>query len=222
MSRWGALPARGAIFSNRDSIFLSLLFDATCLMSVSCLFWHLLSVRTLLCSCGRLHEPGAPGIGRQVVGWQTKRWGGRFFRWVGTCHPISIQSYAPGWIRPDPTPQIGTGAWDGRYRRPPLQRLCPRPVHLAPVCRACPLILCSLHSAHGLHSVYSVCACMSFGQSAVALNSAQLCCGIRNAAGPLLSQAANSAANQRRRLKSGPYMVLNTGRRICASNGERW
>ena len=95
MSRWGALPTRGAIFSNRDSIFLSLLFDATCLMSVSCLFWHLLSVRTLLCPCGRLHDPGAPGIGRQVVGWQTKRWGGRFFRWGGTCHPISIQSYAP-------------------------------------------------------------------------------------------------------------------------------
>ena len=96
MSRWGALPARGVIFSNRDSIFLSLLFDATCLMSVSCLFWHLLSVRTLLCPCGRLHDPGAPGIGRQVVGWQTKRWGGRFFRWGGMCHPISIQSYAPG------------------------------------------------------------------------------------------------------------------------------
>ena len=96
MSRWGALPARGAIFSNRDSIFLSLLFDATCLMSVSCLFWHLLSVPTLLCPCGRLHDPGAPGIGRQVVGWQTKRWGGRFFRWGGACHPISIQSYAPG------------------------------------------------------------------------------------------------------------------------------
>ena len=98
MSRWGALPARGAIFSNKDSIFLSLLFDATCLMSVSCLFWHLLSVRTLLCPCGRLHDAGAPGIGRQVVGWQTKRWGGRFFRWGGTCHPISIQSYAPAGV----------------------------------------------------------------------------------------------------------------------------
>ena len=95
MSRWGALPARCALFSNRESIFLSLLFDATCFMTVSCLFWHLLSVRMLICPCRRLHDPGAPGIGRQVVGWQTKRWGGRFFRWGGTCHLISIQSYAP-------------------------------------------------------------------------------------------------------------------------------
>ena len=95
MSRRGARPARAVVFSNRDSIFLSLLFDMTCFMSISCLCWHLLSVLTLLCPCGRLHDSGAPGIGRQVVGWQTKRWGGRFFRWGGTCHPISIQSYAP-------------------------------------------------------------------------------------------------------------------------------
>ena len=103
MGRWGALPARGAIFSNRDSIFLSLLFDATCLMSVSCLFWHLLSVRTYAGAYAHAPLPlrapswphGAPSIGRQVVGWQMKRWGGRFFRWGGTCHPISIQSYAP-------------------------------------------------------------------------------------------------------------------------------
>ena len=110
MSRWGALPARGAIFSNRDSIFLRLLFDATCLMSVSCLFWHLLSVRTLLCPCGRLHDPGAPGIGRQVVGVQTKRWGGRFFWWGGTCHPISIQSYAP--VRTTPSCVYSRFRWN--------------------------------------------------------------------------------------------------------------
>ena len=95
ISRWGARPARGAVFNNRNSIFLSILPGTTCFMPVTCLCWHLLSVRMLLCCCGRLHDPGAPGIRRQVIGWQTKRRGGRFPGWGGTCHPISIQSDAP-------------------------------------------------------------------------------------------------------------------------------
>ena len=89
ISRWGTRPARDAVFSNKDSIFLSLLFDTTYFMSVSCLCWHLLSVRTLVYPCGRLHDPGASDMGRQVKGLQTKRWGCRFFRWGCTCYPIS-------------------------------------------------------------------------------------------------------------------------------------
>ena len=96
MRRCGALPARGALFSNRDSIFLSLLFDATCL----CPFLPLLApfVRahaplSLRASSWPWGEWGARyrapsgGVANEAMGWQ-------IFRWGGTCHPISIQSYA--------------------------------------------------------------------------------------------------------------------------------
>ena len=72
MNRWDARPARDAVFSNKDSIFLSLLFDTTYFISVSCLCWHLLSLRTLVYPCRGLHDPGAPNMGSQLMGLQMK------------------------------------------------------------------------------------------------------------------------------------------------------